>query len=63
MALRLWREEDAEEWGYRGEGAANLVLGYCGSCPNLVLSLQVSSFLFKIFNYFEGIFHFSKGVY
>ncbi|XP_078431173.1 inositol-pentakisphosphate 2-kinase-like isoform X2 [Wolffia australiana] len=36
MALRLWRAEDAAEWAYRGEGAANLVLGYCGSSPDLV---------------------------
>ncbi|CAA6665376.1 unnamed protein product [Spirodela intermedia] len=35
MALRLWLAEDAEEWAYRGEGAANLVLGYCGSSPGL----------------------------
>lgn len=27
---------DAEEWTYRGEGAVNLVLAYCGSSPHFV---------------------------
>ncbi|XP_077244310.1 inositol-pentakisphosphate 2-kinase IPK1-like [Tasmannia lanceolata] len=29
-------EKDASDWIYRGEGAANLVLGYCGSSPVFV---------------------------
>ncbi|KAK6115318.1 hypothetical protein DH2020_007587 [Rehmannia glutinosa] len=28
--------KDAAEWAYRGEGAVNLVLAYCGSSPNFV---------------------------
>ncbi|XP_047946534.1 inositol-pentakisphosphate 2-kinase IPK1-like isoform X4 [Salvia hispanica] len=28
--------KDAEEWTYRGEGAVNLVLAYCGSSPHFV---------------------------
>ncbi|KEH36180.1 inositol-pentakisphosphate 2-kinase-like protein [Medicago truncatula] len=27
------REKEADDWVYRGEGAANLVLAYIGSCP------------------------------
>ncbi|CAL9202444.1 unnamed protein product [Musa hybrid cultivar] len=32
----LLRAEDAEDWFYKGEGAANIVLGYCGSSLSLV---------------------------
>ncbi|EPS63025.1 hypothetical protein M569_11760, partial [Genlisea aurea] len=28
--------KDAVEWAYRGEGAVNLVLAYCGNSPNFV---------------------------
>ncbi|ONK77818.1 uncharacterized protein A4U43_C02F11010 [Asparagus officinalis] len=35
MALIL-REEDAMDWSYKGEGAANLVLSYHGSSPFLI---------------------------
>ncbi|XP_058092016.1 inositol-pentakisphosphate 2-kinase IPK1 isoform X4 [Magnolia sinica] len=28
--------KDASDWNYRGEGAVNLVLGYCGSSPAFV---------------------------
>ncbi|THU45653.1 hypothetical protein C4D60_Mb02t20250 [Musa balbisiana] len=28
--------EDAKDWFYKGEGAANIVLGYCGSSLSLV---------------------------
>ncbi|WOK99991.1 inositol-pentakisphosphate 2-kinase IPK1-like [Canna indica] len=30
------RGDDAKDWFYKGEGAANLVLGYCGSSPILI---------------------------
>ncbi|XP_042431689.1 inositol-pentakisphosphate 2-kinase IPK1-like [Zingiber officinale] len=32
----ILRESDAKDWFYKGEGAANLVLGYSGSSPSLV---------------------------
>ncbi|CAN6446615.1 unnamed protein product [Victoria cruziana] len=32
----ILEEKDAEDWIYRGEGAANLVLGYSGSSPAFV---------------------------
>ncbi|XP_042046753.1 inositol-pentakisphosphate 2-kinase-like isoform X2 [Salvia splendens] len=32
----ILQAKDAEEWTYRGEGAVNLVLAYCGSSPNFV---------------------------
>lgn len=32
------REKEADDWVYRGEGAANLVLAYIGSCPAFVRS-------------------------
>ncbi|KAK4490311.1 hypothetical protein RD792_000978 [Penstemon davidsonii] len=35
MALVL-QAKDAVEWVYRGEGAVNLVLAYCGNSPNFV---------------------------
>ncbi|XP_047957149.1 inositol-pentakisphosphate 2-kinase-like isoform X1 [Salvia hispanica] len=35
MAAKL-QAKDAEEWTYRGEGAVNLVLAYCGSSPHFV---------------------------
>ncbi|KAG6403204.1 hypothetical protein SASPL_135421 [Salvia splendens] len=35
MAAKL-QAKDAEEWTYRGEGAVNLVLAYCGSTPHFV---------------------------
>ncbi|MQL86117.1 hypothetical protein Taro_018640 [Colocasia esculenta] len=36
MALWLRRAEEADDWTYRGEGAANIVLGYAGSSPAFV---------------------------
>ncbi|XP_051139833.1 inositol-pentakisphosphate 2-kinase-like [Andrographis paniculata] len=35
MATAL-QAKDPADWVYRGEGAVNLVLGYCGSSPNFV---------------------------
>ncbi|PKU63152.1 inositol-pentakisphosphate 2-kinase IPK1 isoform X1 [Dendrobium catenatum] len=35
MAITL-TSDDAKDWIYKGEGGANLVLGYCGSSPFLV---------------------------
>ncbi|KAM0932891.1 putative inositol-pentakisphosphate 2-kinase [Dioscorea sansibarensis] len=35
MAMILGAD-DANDWFYKGEGAANLVLGYCGSSPALL---------------------------
>ncbi|XP_057772004.1 inositol-pentakisphosphate 2-kinase-like isoform X2 [Salvia miltiorrhiza] len=32
----ILQAKDAEEWTYRGEGAVNLVLAYCGSSPQFV---------------------------
>ncbi|XP_042058527.1 inositol-pentakisphosphate 2-kinase-like isoform X1 [Salvia splendens] len=32
----ILQDKDAEEWTYRGEGALNLVLAYCGSSPHFV---------------------------
>ncbi|GLJ09623.1 hypothetical protein SUGI_0112930 [Cryptomeria japonica] len=32
----LLEAKDAEEWGYRGEGAANVVMGYRGTSPEFV---------------------------
>ncbi|KAL5144466.1 Inositol-pentakisphosphate 2-kinase [Glycine soja] len=32
----ILREKDANEWVYRGEGAANLVLAYTGSSPTFI---------------------------
>jgi len=32
------REKEADDWIYRGEGAANLVLAYIGSSPAFVRS-------------------------
>jgi inositol-pentakisphosphate 2-kinase len=43
MELTL-TEEDAANWVYRGEGAANIVLSYTGSSPS-----YVSSFFFFFF--------------
>jgi hypothetical protein len=37
--------KDADDWVYRGEGAANLVLAYTGSSP-----FFVCSFLIRIFS-------------
>ncbi|KAL8490447.1 hypothetical protein ACS0TY_026083 [Phlomoides rotata] len=36
MALTILQAKDAEEWAYRGEGAVNLILAYCGSSPHFV---------------------------
>lgn len=33
-------EEDAEDWSYRGEGAANIVLAYDGEKPSFVRALS-----------------------
>lgn len=41
------REEDAKDWDYRGEGAANLVLDYKGSNPDLVCP-DFFSFFYKL---------------
>lgn len=41
-------QKDAADWVYRGEGAANLVLAYIGSCAAFVGSLEHSS-MFIIF--------------
>jgi hypothetical protein len=38
-------EKDADDWVYRGEGAANLVLAYIGSSPAFVRSSFLSSIL------------------
>jgi len=32
----MLKEEDAKDWGYKGEGAANLVFSYNGSSCSLV---------------------------
>lgn len=32
----ILQAKDSEEWTYRGEGAVNLVLAYCGSSPHFV---------------------------
>ncbi|XP_020551028.1 inositol-pentakisphosphate 2-kinase IPK1 isoform X5 [Sesamum indicum] len=37
--------KDAVEWIYRGEGAANLVLAYCGSAPKFIHVLVSREFL------------------
>lgn len=36
MRITELHEEDAEGWLYRGEGAANIVLGYHGHRPSFV---------------------------
>lgn len=36
MSLVHLGAEDAKDWAYKGEGAANLVLSYCGSSPFMV---------------------------
>jgi inositol-pentakisphosphate 2-kinase len=41
-------EKDADDWVYRGEGAANLVLAYIGSSPAFVRSSFLSPFLLII---------------
>lgn len=38
--------KDAVEWAYRGEGAVNLVLAYCGSSPNFVCFISLFFLLF-----------------
>lgn len=39
-------KQDADDWVYRGEGGANIVLGYTGSSPNFVMQITVSKFSF-----------------
>lgn len=34
--------EDAKDWFYKGEGAANIVLGYCGSSLSLVKCFAIN---------------------
>lgn len=48
MAAIFLQAKDAEEWAYRGEGAVNLVLAYCGSSPRFVCFFL---FFFLIFFY------------
>lgn len=46
--------EEAADWVYRGEGAANLVLAYTGSSPSFVCSflLRIFQFLFHTLKHF-----------
>lgn len=41
----ILKEKEADDWVYRGEGAANLVLSYIGSSPTFVGSCSSFSFL------------------
>jgi len=34
--LSLFEANNAEEWDYKGEGAANVIVLYCGTLPNFV---------------------------
>lgn len=45
MEVKL-QQNDAADWIYRGEGAANLVLGYTGSSPAFVRPLMLLFFIF-----------------
>lgn len=49
----ILKEKEADDWVYRGEGAANLVLSYIGSSPAFVRSF--SSFFFLINSVVFGI--------
>ncbi|KAL7155247.1 hypothetical protein ABFS83_03G062700 [Erythranthe nasuta] len=47
--------KDADEWAYRGEGAVNLVLSYCGSSPKFVGKvLRIQKVSNKVSKYENG---------
>ncbi|KAG5538484.1 hypothetical protein RHGRI_019158 [Rhododendron griersonianum] len=51
--------KDADDWIYRGEGAANLVLAYSGSSPTFVCSFMLHSYD-DFVESLHVIFHFSS---
>lgn len=59
----LVRADDAKDWFYKGEGAANIVLGYCGSALFLVLFKRIIRVIITIsWNYVYGLLYLEMGV-